>query len=220
MTLEDPKDIQAGFSSLMERLRTAVEPLSPKDQHSLRMELVPAFNYLSRMASKKDGLNLLYGMAANQQRTQEMLAIDHANLEVHREFVSANFQSADAYLKTIQLAGYAAYFAIWAIANEWLSPAWSIVSCLLMLLSAGIFLAWEVFKSSLLVAILRRQAGIALAERESRLLRLLKSPDQEVAFLHLARWRAFVWRTSLPAAVAAVAILASAMIRFVVARAT
>lgn len=59
---------------------------------------------------------------------------------------SAVYSSAMAYANTINVAGYAAMFAIWSFTRSQLSPVTTLVVALLLLVSIGVFILFEVYK--------------------------------------------------------------------------
>ena len=67
-------------------------------------------------------------------------------LDDHKKFIESNFDKAEQYFRTIQLGGYAGFFAIWAIVREWVNPITGSVAAIFMLLSVAVFAIWELSK--------------------------------------------------------------------------
>src|SRR5690606_34242798 len=110
--------------------------------------LVPVYNYVSAQVEQRGGLNLLYAQSARDAKAREVLSTEREALKKHKDFVELNFDSAEKHFKTVQLAGYAVFFAVWGFTRQWIPPVAEALAALLMILSASFFVSWELAKAS------------------------------------------------------------------------
>lgn len=166
MPLKDPKHLQEEFWRVLKQLQTADAPLEINQQHQLSDQLVDVYNYVSAQANKRgNSLNTLHALSAHDAKLQK-LNKEQNNLNNHRKFVEDTVEKADQYLKTIQLAGYAAFFAAWGFTCHSLPSSAEAVAAILMIFSATLFIAWEIFKASILVILLRSHAQLGTSRIE------------------------------------------------------
>lgn len=78
---------------------------------------------------------------AEQLRRQQQ-----AHVDVLVEVFGRLFDKGVAYTNAVILAGYAAFFAIWAFVREAMPAQLHVVTALLMTISCGTFISWEVYK--------------------------------------------------------------------------
>jgi hypothetical protein len=73
--------------------------------------------------------------------------IDRDQLNVQKELLAHAYSQAQAYTNVVLLAGYAGFFAIWAFLKPDLSKSQIFWSGLLIALSLGTYVLWEVYQS-------------------------------------------------------------------------
>lgn len=209
MSLHHPQELVTRFSKHLHELQQATEPLSPADQHRRADDLVEVYNYISAQSDKRGStINAIHVQSARDQRLREMLAEDRKQLEQHHQFVQLNFEHADKYLKTIQLAGYAVLFAAWGVTRESIGTYAGAFSALLMLVSAVIFVVWEIFKATIFSALLRKHAQLSTAKFEEFIVRRSSHfANENTAIRWFASIRVWVWLSCIIPAGTAVLIL-------------
>ena len=210
MEKPDPKDIQASLWGVTEKLIKASEPLPVTEQKTIGNRLFEVHNYVAaQVSSDKNLVNIMWGQSAHDARVKAQLDAEQKNLAEHQSFIEVNFDNADRYLKTIQLAGYALFFAVWGFTRDWLTPEVEAVAAILMVVSAVIFVSWEIAKASVLVALLRKHAKIGLSSLDTFILgRSDTFSSRRRAVAWFAATRVWVWWSCvIPAAVAIVLLL-------------
>lgn len=65
-------------------------------------------------------------------------------LEAQKELLSSTFGQAQAYTNVVLVAGYAGFFGIWSFVRDDLSRGTMFISALLITISLGFFVLWEV----------------------------------------------------------------------------
>jgi hypothetical protein len=210
MARPDPKEVQASLWEVTEKLNKASEPLPVTEQKQFGNRLFEVYNYVAaQVSSDKNLVNIMWGQSAHDARVKAQLEAEQKNLAEHQNFIEVNFDNADRYLKTIQLAGYALFFAVWGFTREWLIPEVEAVAAILMVVSAVIFVSWEIAKASVLVALLRKHAKIGLSNLDTFILgRSDNFSSRRRAVAWFAATRVWVWWSCvIPAAIAVVLLL-------------
>lgn len=209
MSLHDPKELVARFWKHLQELQEAAEPLSPADQHRRADDLVDVYNYISAQSDDRGNMiNAVHAQSARDQKLRETLAVDRKQLEQHQQFVQINFEHADKYLKTIQLAGYAVFFAAWGLTQESIGAYAGAFSALLMLVSAAIFVVWEIFKATIFSALLRKHAQLSMTKFEEFIVqRSSHFANENAAIRWFASIRVWVWLSCIIPAGSGVLIL-------------
>lgn len=209
MSLHDPKELVDRFWNHLHELQEAAEPLSPVDQHRRADDLVEVYNYISAQSDERaNTINAVHVQSARDQKLRETLAIDRKQLEQHQQFVQINFEHADKYLKTIQLAGYAVFFAALGLTQESIGAYAGAFSALLMLVSAAIFVVWEIVKATIFSALLRKHAQLSMAKFEEFIVqRSSHFTNENTAIRWFASIRVWVWLSCVIPAGTAVLIL-------------
>jgi len=208
MSLKDPEVILREFNAVIEKLRQAKAPLSPADQRAMADELTDTYNYVSGSSRKRSLQNYIYSQSAHDARVKEQLEEERKQMELHKSFVESSFDKADQYLRTIQLGGYAAFFAVWGMTREWLTPFWGVLAAILMIVSATIFVIWEIWKSTLLSLVLKHHASIGSSSIEGFIrTRMSKLILERSKITKLAQARASVWIACVVPAVLSLVIL-------------
>lgn len=208
MSLPDPQTVRAELWAVLDALQKAEDVLEPSSQRNMADRLVPVYNYVSEQVDQRGATNLLWKLSARDARQRETLSVERQALEQHKSFVERTFDSAEKHFKTVQLAGYAVFFAIWGFTRQWMFPAAEALAALLMILSATLFVAWEIYKSSTLAAVLRKHARISsqgidhfLTSRPSA----IASKGGAISFF--SRARVWVWFLCVTPAVCALGIM-------------
>jgi hypothetical protein len=217
MSLPDPKDIRADFWTIMQAMNKADRELTVSEQKGIGEKMVPIYNYLSAQVEGRSGINVIHAQSAHVAKIQQELSAERATLKEHQAFVARNFESAEKYFKTIQLAGYAVFFAIWGFAHAWVPQIAQAVAALLMVLSALVFVAWELFKTSILATILSKSAGLASGGVEQFIRRRSSQfASTERAINFFAHARVYAWWLCVVPAVAALCVLVSYIVVFLI----
>lgn len=201
MSLPDPKSIRAELWNVFDTLQKAERALSQSEQREMADRLTSVYNYVAAQVEQPGAMNFLYAQSARDAKTRELLSTEREELKTHKEFVELNFDSAEKHFKTVQLAGYAVFFAVWGFTRQWIPPVAEALAALLMILSALFFVSWELAKTSTLAAILRRHASISsqgldhfLISRSSR----FATKSHAISFFSQARVWAW-WLCVVPA---------------------
>ena len=207
MALKEPNELLRTFDSALEHLRSDSD-LTQSQQRQLADELSDVYNYVSAMARRPSLQNTLHAQSAQQAKQREQLEQERKALQAHKDFVTENFDRSEQHLRAIQIGGYAAFFGLWTVTANWLDPAWSSLAALLMLVSATIFVLWEVARATILSFCLKRHSAIGRLPLEEFIRRRGKIiTNEKAAVLMLAKSRSTVWLCSVVPAVAAVAIM-------------
>nr|WP_298163726.1 hypothetical protein [uncultured Pseudomonas sp.] len=171
-------------------------------------QLETVFNYVSAQVKAPGVTNTIYAQSAHDAKVREQLTIERQELDKHKAFVELNFDSAEKHFKTVQLAGYAVFFAIWGFTRQWIPPTAEAFAALSMIVSAVVFVFWELGKASTLAAILRKHAHVSgqgldhfLVTRSSK----FASKNQAISFFSGAR--VWVWWLCVLPALCAVGIM-------------
>jgi hypothetical protein len=189
MPLKHPDELLLIFAVIIKKVEDG-QPLDP----SMSPDLWDIYNYFYDLNTEPSFTRGLHAQSAHRAGLQEQLAQDRKLFNDHKQFIENNFDKADQYLRTIQLGGYAAFFAVWGLTRDWLVHGWSVIAVLLMLVSATVFVAWEIFKSTLLVRLMKHHASISSGGLEkfvhSRLSTL--SEDKSLTMPE-AKWCEVIW---------------------------
>lgn len=205
MSQRNPETIRQDLLSIIEVLKKAEDVLQPIEQRRMAENLSEVYNYVSEQVDNPGGANYLRRLSAQSAKEEELKSIERTALKdlqaiyllalnQHKAFVDHNFENAEKHFKTVQLAGYAVFFAVWGFTREWMSPFAEASAALLMMLSALIFVLWEIGKTSILASILKRNAGISSDGLDKFLIALsshFKSKSNAISFFSRARF--WVW---------------------------
>ncbi len=191
------KDIQVllqNFNAVLKRLAESKDDLSPAEQKKMALGLRDIFNYVAEMGRKPSLQNIIRSQAARDARVEKQFINEREQLDFHRKFVESISDKADQYLRTIQLSGYAIFFAVWGITREWLTPFWGSLAAILMIISAATFVIWEIWKSTVLSLALKHHAIIASSPIEAFIrTRMSKLIYVQSSITKLAQARATIW---------------------------
>lgn len=194
MTSKDIQVILRKSDAILKRLTASENDLSPSEQQAMAIELREIFNFISEIGRKPSMRTILQSQAANRAHIQEQFTKEKEQLDFHRKFVESISEKADQYLRTIQLGGYAIFFAVWGITREWLTPFWGSLAAILMIISAIIFVIWEIWKSTILSLTLRQHAIISSLPIEDFIrTRMSKLIYIQSKITTLAKARAIIW---------------------------
>jgi hypothetical protein len=192
MALPDPQDLLKGLDATLTRMRTGPATLEPGERKRIRENLEDVYNYVSESSQRRSLINTLYATSARDAQLRKEMEEERRTLDAHRHFVEQNFDKADQYLRAVQTGGYAVFFAVWGLMREALDPLWGLVAVILMVVSAGTFVLWEVGRSTLLTLALHRHATISAGTLEE-FLRSRKFVHGWSTVVPLAKARAWVW---------------------------
>lgn len=216
MALKAPKEILQVFNSALVQIRDTAHPLTPADRNKITEDLSKVYNYVSATIQKPSLTNALYASSAKNAKLEEQLAQERVMLREHQQFVETNFDKAEQYLRTIQLGGYAVFFALWSITGNRINSFWGALAVLLMLVSATAFVIWEVNKSITLSFFLKRHASIGGGKVEDFLKsRMAKLTPEKSVMLDLAQSRPMFLFVSIIPAIGAVSIMLCQLIAVV-----
>jgi len=207
VALKEPSELLRIFHAALERLGNKSD-LTLSEQRRLANELSDVYNYVSETARKPSLQNTLRTQSAQQAKQQEQLKQEREVLQSHKDFVTENFDKAEHHLRAIQVGGYAAFFGLWSVTMDWIDPVWSALAALLMLISATVFVLWEVARATILSFCLKRHSVMGRLPLEE-FLRKRSSflTDEKAAVLKLAESRSTVWLISVLPAAAAIIIM-------------
>ena len=90
-----------------------------------------------------DDLKEIVRKSAEAQRKRDQQDQVDAYFDVYGRL----FDRAAAYTKGVIIAGYASIFAVWGFTRDLMPPTLSAISGLLLLVSSGTFVLWEVFSN-------------------------------------------------------------------------
>lgn len=199
MSVSSPSEVKEKLISVRNDLLGAKESISKDDQVKLGVELSEPCDYVSAIIGDSQyKANVARIYAATEQRRIDQCKKEQENLVEHREFVFTTLENAERYFKTIQLAGYAAFFAIWAFTKQWLDAHLAVWAALLMTLSATIFVIWEVARASFLTVALKTHGQLAASKLERFIeVRGQKFGGPSRAIKIIAAWRSYVWAVCL-----------------------
>lgn len=85
-------------------------------------------------------------------------------VELQTKIVTTSYDKATAYTNVIIVAGYAAFFGLWTLTKTYVSKPLAIWAALLMCISAGTFVFFEIYKMVFIGNQLNRQI-LTLGER-------------------------------------------------------
>lgn len=210
MTEPSPEEVRERLHAVYAKLLNAERPLRIDEQRKLAAELTDIYNYVSASVSQPSLLNVIGAQAAQREAVRKQLELDQKNLESHKTFVESTFERADQFFRAVQVAGYAAFFGLWALTKDFIDREWAALAALVMLFSASVFVMWEVAKATVLALALRRDARIAsssLEEFVSRRGEGILSKSARVTTL--VQWRSTFWILSVVPALTSVIILGS-----------
>ena len=207
MSLKEPSELLRIFNSGLERLRSESD-LNLHEQRQLADDLSDVYNYFSSVTRKTSLQNTLHLQSAQQAKQREQLDEERKTLQSLKDFVTENFDKAENHLRAIQVGGYAAFFGLWSITIDWLDPGWSALAALLMLISATVFVLWEVARATILSFCLKQHSVIGTLPLEEFLKKRVNLLTHEkLAVLSLAKSRPTIWLLSVLPAAAAIAIM-------------
>ena len=206
MPLADPEELLKELNAIIDKQG----PLSSQDKDSLS----GVYNCISDLSRKPTIQKVLRSNSVQAARIENQFTLERQQLEAHKSFVESNFDKADQYVKTIQIAGYTAYFAIWGMTRQWLNPSWAKVSILAMTFSATLFALWEVYKSTILTLAMKHHATISISALEDFINRRSSNLIQSRSRItELTKARAWVWLFCVIPALFSMAILLWQFIR-------
>lgn len=159
MAASSPEDLMNVFHEHISTLQETV-PITPAIRHKMREDLSEVYNYLSGLHRKPSFERVVRSQSAHLSNQRKEAEKERSLLEAHRAFVETNLEKADQYLRTIQLAGYAAFFAIWGFSDTYIGDTQAKSALLLMIFSAFVFVGWEIWKATLISLSLKRHASI------------------------------------------------------------
>lgn len=194
MSLKDPQTLLQELNTVREKLRQAEAPLSQHEQRAMADALTDVYNYVSAASRKSSLTNYTHTTSAHDARVKKQLEEERQQLEMHRKFVEDSFDKADQYLRTIQMGGYAAFFAVWGVTRDWLTPSGAALAAILMTVSATTFIVWEMWRSTILSLALKTHASISGSRIEEFVrTRMSKLIYERATVTSLAQSRASVW---------------------------
>lgn len=214
MSLKTPDDLLKALNDAINDIGNK-NPLNPQDRQHIADDLGEVYNYVSACSRKPSFINAVHTISAQNAlvsrqnaEIEKQLAAAREVLSEHQRFVENSFDKAEQYFKAIQLGGYAAFFALWSLTKEWLHPIWASTAAVLMIVSTTTFVIWEVYRSTLLALILKRNASLSTGKLEdfvrTRLPNLL---EERSGILSLTRSRATVWLISVLSAAVGTGVL-------------
>lgn len=207
MALKDPQELLKLFNDALVKIQ-GKEPLNAVDRRKIYDDLAEVYNYVSATTRKPSLTNTLYTVSAQNKQIEEQFSREKRLLESIQKFVQDNFEKAEQYLRAMQLGGYAAFFALWSITRDSLSPVWGSLAAALMLISVVTFVLWEVCKATLLTLSLKSYASLAGSRIEEFIReKVSERTRQESAMTVLAKSRATFWIVSMFPALAGAGIL-------------
>jgi hypothetical protein len=214
MPLKAPDDLLGVLNNAINYILSD-NPLNPAARRRIADNLAEVCNYVSASSRKPSLINAVHiisaqnaQVAAQNAAIEKQLEADREVLHKHQRFVENSFDKAEQYFKAIQLGGYAAFFALWSLTKEWLHPMWASIAAVLMIISVSTFVIWEVYKSTLLALILKRDASLGTGKLEDFITtRMSKLLDDRSGILAMTRSRATVWVVSVLSAAVGTGVL-------------
>ncbi|MBP7526700.1 MAG: hypothetical protein KA801_02165 [Syntrophorhabdaceae bacterium] len=207
MALKDPQELLKLFNDAHVKIQ-GKEPLNAVDRRKIYDDLTEVYNYVSATTRKPSLTNTLYTVSAQNNQVEQQFAREKKLLEDIQKFVQDNFEKAKQYLRAMQLGGYAAFFALWSITRDSLSPVWGSLAAVLMLISVVTFVIWEVSKATILTFSLKSYANLVGRRIEEFIkVKVSERTRQESAVMVLAKSRATFWIVSIAPALFGVGIL-------------
>jgi hypothetical protein len=184
MALMNVNDLLKEFDEVISKIREGTQLTTANKDH-----LSEVYNYLSKTIRQTSLTNVLHNKSAQVSRVEKLLDQERTILEKHQKFVENNFDKAEQHFRAIQFGGYAVFFAIWGFTKELIDPIWGSIAALSMVISAIIFVVWEVFKSLTFGYALKDHAKVGMKSVEkfisSRMSVLLKDYTPVVFFQNL-----------------------------------
>jgi hypothetical protein len=123
--------------------------------------------------------------------------------EAQKELLSSTFGQAQTYTNVVLAAGYAGYFGVWSFVRNDLGRATMFASALLITISLGAFVLWEVIGMYMRNSVLIRLASV-VADEEQFAVRLAaykkERQDQNIRLIPV--WKVVLAITVLTAVVA------------------
>ena len=212
MSLLDPKEIFQKFHDFWSALSKAEEPLSAAEQKRMASDLTDVFNYLSASTKKQNPFNSIYSQSASDARLKEQLTADRAQLDTQRDFIESSYEKVEQYFRTIQLAGYAAFFGLWSLSKDYLPEKYALYSLLLMIVSALVFMFWEILKSSIITLAIKDHAKIGSNSIENFIASRVKIRGRSSAIFLVTKYRFIPWFLSISSGAASVIILITLLV--------
>ena len=112
MTLKDPIELLRVFDIALTEIKGS-SPLASSDRRRIADDLAEVYNYVSASIPKPSFTNAIYARSAHDAKQEIQLEQERELLRDHQQFVENNFDKAEQCLRSIQLYGYAAFFALW-----------------------------------------------------------------------------------------------------------
>lgn len=207
MVLKAPQDLLRDLDATITKMRGGTH-LSAAERRHVADDLAEVFNYVSVSSRRPSFTNTLYAASARDARLKQQLDQERATLGEHRQFIEQNFDKAEQYLRTVQLGWYTVFFAVWGFARESFDPAWAILAVVLMMISAIVFIGWEVWKSTLLTLAMKHHVSISSGGLEKFLRsRMSKLIQKSSSVQSLTKVRAYVWLVCVSTAVPSAGIM-------------
>jgi len=207
MALKDPQELLKLFNDALVKIQ-GKEPLNAVDRRKIYDDLAEVYNYVSATTRKPSLTNTLHTISAQNKQVEQQFTREKKLLEDIQKFVQDNFEKAEQYLRAMQLGGYAAFFALWSITRDSLSPVWGSLAAVLMLISIVTFVIWEVSKATILTFSLKSYANLAGRRIEEFIkVKVSERTRQESAVMMLAKSRATFWIVSIATALLGVGLL-------------
>ncbi|MCK5617217.1 hypothetical protein KAR91_85930 [Candidatus Pacearchaeota archaeon] len=214
MSLKEPKELLRILDGNLELLRNN-ETLNKAEIKKLSDDLTELFNYVSSTTRKPSFTNALYTVTAQTDNQNRQFEKEREILNEHKDFVKNSFDKADQYLKTIQLGGYTAFFAVWGMTQKWIDPFWATLSVIFMLSSATVFIVWEIYRATLLTLVLKHHAKFVTGRIEqflnTRMATLIK---ERTSVQSLIQSRAKIWLLCVSTAGVSLALLFWQLLNF------
>lgn len=132
--------------------------------------------------------------------------IEDQAIEGAIRIISAAFENASRYTNLVIAAGYVTFFALWSATNPLLTARTAISAALLMILSAAVFVLFEVYKTIRYGIMFWKNHNLLVDESEPNRMQkweaLMRS--QDFSFI---KSTVLVWILTIPTAVLAIGIL-------------
>lgn len=209
--MHSPEEILTNFYNCMQKIQGS-DDLDRATRKKIHNDLIEAYNYLSGLHKRPSAERFIRSQSAHDAKQQEQLEKERHLLNEHKSFVENSIDKADQYLKTIQLGGYAAFFAVWGITSPSLNYTLKTTTAILMILSAIAFVGWEIWKATILTLALKRHASITSGLEnfvQNRYHEVIQKNSLSIARI---KQRAWVWLFCIGTAIPALLILLTALI--------
>lgn len=153
----------------------------------------------------------------NTQDIHELIARSQQDeqLENTIKIITANYSNARAYANVVIIAGYAAFFAAWGFLRDDIPHRASLFALLLMMISATVFVLFEVGKMIWVSLSIRRHSQGLHGDDPLGAVRKLGETEQREAIVIGRIWM-WVLITTLVCGLAALGILAFNLVELVI----